>query len=137
MNYSDVLNSLILILGDFWIHHALIDELVQIVAKTGYEAKFFNLLLARLKYLQEYGAKAIEYKEFEILTDAKGLYSMHLSGTGFNVRVLYSFSPEQIPVLLVGFYKKSGKKKTDYTSFIPIAQQRLSEELEAHSNEQK
>ena len=135
MNQDKVLELIESVLGDFWFHPDLVQDLVSCIAKTGCELKFFSLFMARLKYLRDQGVNAVRHEEFEILTKATGIFSMHLTGKGFNIRILYSFSPDKIPVLLIGFFKRDGKKKTDYTQYIPLAQQRLSEELEAHEYE--
>lgn len=128
MNRNDIIKFLSILLGDFIFHSALLTEIAADIAKSGYETKFFNILLARLKFLSEHGIDAPRlHHEFEVLANADGLCSMHISSKGFNYRILYSFSPEQKAILLLGFYKRDGHNKTDYTPHIPPAQQRLAE----------
>lgn len=135
MNRDDILNFLAALLGGFVIHDNLIRELSDIIERSGFEKKFFNLLLTRLKFLSEHGVNAIQHQEFESLAHtAEGLYSMHLSGRGFNVRILYAFLPSGSPVLLLGFAERSGKRVTSYEAHTPVAKDRLNIMLEAYDH---
>lgn len=135
MNKDAIIKFLEALFNPFRINKSLPTELAECIGRSGVEAKFFNVLMARLKYLRENGVNATRYEEFEALSNTKGIYSMHLAGKGFNIRILYSFAPDRSPILLLGFFKRSGKGKTDYTQYISLAQQRLLEELEAYNNE--
>lgn len=96
MKREDVLKFLTAIFSTILIHDALISELSAIIERSGFEKKFFKMLMARLRYLEEFGASAINYREgFESLThQADGLYSMRLKGSNFNIRILYAFLPD-------------------------------------------
>ena len=133
MNRESVLNYLLMYLSSFSYHSQLISELLGIIATSGYEKKFFNLLVARLRYLSVMGIEATKHKEFEPLEE--GLYSMHMSGTNFNIRILYAFLPNGEPALLLPFFERAGKKKTDYTPYIEPALSRFSEMKEDYYNE--
>lgn len=50
----------------------------------------------------------------------------------FCCRILYAFAPDQSPVLLTAFFERGGKRKTSYEPYIPVAQRRMKEEMEAH-----
>lgn len=136
MNRDDVLAFLATLFETFWIHPLLVSDLASHISGSGVERKFFTLLMARLKFLREHGPNAIRHEEFETLTGAQGIYSMHMASKGFNIRILYAFSPQKTPILLAGFYERAGKRKANYAQYIPIAQQRLSEEMEAYKHEQ-
>ena len=125
MNKQDILNELDRFFYSVLVHPDLIGELTRLIFNSGFEAKFFALLVTRLQQLAVYGVRAIILKEFELLGD--GLYSMHLSGKGFNIRILYGFLKNNQPVLLLSFYERAGKSKTDYSSHIPVASERLLE----------
>ena len=71
-------------------------------------------------------------KEFENI--GQGLFSMHLTGAGFNIRVLFAFLSNNQPVLLHAFEEKQGKRRTDYSSHIPPALLRLSQTKEDFKN---
>ena len=71
---------------------------------------------------------AFRHKEFENI--GGGLYSMHLAGKGFNLRILYAFLANQSPVLLLAFHERAGKRKTDYSGYIPQAAERLRQKKE-------
>lgn len=137
MNKQSVLEMLKKYLSQIRYHSALILELVAIIAGSGYESDFRSLLTARLRMLSALGKDAILLKEFELLryTDDEELYSMHLNGSNFNIRVLYAFLPNHMPVLLCAFYKRDGKRKTDYTPYIPVALERLNQERRDYENE--
>ncbi len=55
---------------------------------------------------------------------------MHLTGKGFNLRILYAFLANQSPVLLLAFHERAGKRKTDYSGYIPQAAERLRQKKE-------
>lgn len=123
MNKNSVLEWLRMYLSDILCHSEFIPGLLSLITGSGFEEKFFRLLVARLQMLSSRGAKAVIAKEFESI--GGGLFSMHLSGRGFNIRILYGFLPNQQPVLLSSFHERAGKKVTDYSAYIPEAQARL------------
>ena len=123
MNKDEVLHYWMNFLASIEISDLLIPELVDLVAGTGNELSVFRIFVQRMSFLQSLGALAIRHKEFESIGD--GLFSMHLTGKGFNIRILYSFLPDRRPVLLLAFYERGGKSKTDYTPYIDPALSRL------------
>lgn len=133
MNRDAVLQFILSLFSSWIVYPALPSELSALIAKSGFEDKFFNALLVRLKILSHSGAQAAHPEWFESLKNADGIYSMRIFGKGFNIRILYGFSPSQSPLLLLAFHERSGKRKTDYTSYIPAAQQRLAELLEENA----
>ena len=125
MNRESVLNYLIAYLSEISYHYRLVDELLSLISKSGNEMQFFKLLVLRLRQLSMKGIEATLLTEFEPLQD--GLYSMHMSGKGFNIRIIYSFLPNKQPVLLLAFYERGGKRRTDYTPHMEPALSRLRE----------
>lgn len=134
MNKSNVIQQLLQYLSQILCYDSFISDLVSIIAGTGYESKFFSLLQARLQILSAYGNGAIVAKEFELISD--GIYSMHLSGHDFNIRILYAFLPNGQPVLLSTFFEREKKKKTDYTNYIPEAVSRFQKMRKDYDNGQ-
>jgi len=132
MNKKAVLEWLISHFEPFVVHGRLISELVKLVSGTGYEKRFFGMLVGRLKFLDSMGILAVEHKEFEPICE--NLYSMHLTGTGFNIRILYSFFQDYTPVLLLAFFERAGKSTTDYTSHIEPAMNRFKELEEVYND---
>ncbi|MCD8341220.1 MAG: type II toxin-antitoxin system RelE/ParE family toxin [Clostridiales bacterium] len=108
----------------FSIHELIQDELLDILKNSGAEQKVFNLLVARLNLLQFYWERACELREFEPLRN--GIYSMHIDTANMNVRILYAFNGSKV-YLLHAFFERGGKKHTDYTGRIELAQKRLNE----------
>ena len=123
MNKKSFYELLLSLLGGCLYHQALPDELGSILIGSGVEKRVFTLLAARLTYLAHKGILATDMKEFEPITD--GIYSMHLTGSGFNIRILYGFFGDERPVLLLAFHKKAGKSVTDYSKQLPVALARL------------
>jgi hypothetical protein len=134
MNRSKILQLILGALSHLDIHPKLIEELVNIIVGSGYETRFFKLLITRLEYLSRHCVDAVKHEEFENI--GKGLYSMHLSKQGFNIRILYSFLPNGAPSLLACFHERAGKRKTDYTTHIDPALMRLNERKEVFENAQ-
>ncbi len=134
MRRDDVLNYLVLYLREFLYHMKFASELINIIAGSGYETAFFRIFVARLRLLALLKTDAVKHKEFEHLKNCE-LYSFHVSGKGFNIRILYSFLPDGCPVLLLAFYEREGKSKTDYTDFIEPALSRFNEMKEGYKNE--
>ena len=114
------------ILSQIRYHPNVLSELTKILAKSGIEQKFLQLFLTHLTQERELGIDAIKLEEFERIED--GINSMHLAvSSQMNIRILYSYLPDRSLVLLHAFYKRSGKRKTDYQSALPVAKQRLRE----------
>ena len=59
MNKDDVLRFLMSALSSIQVADELIPELIALLAGTGSENSIFNLLLMRLSFLQNLGAKAV------------------------------------------------------------------------------
>lgn len=136
MNKDSVLSQLEEYLGTFRCHECLFGDIAGIVAKSGYERAFFTLLIAQLRILAAQGPDATHFSGFERLkhTDCE-LYSMHIDGRDFNLRILYSFLPDHTPVLLTAFFERGGKRASNYTPYIPVARERLDHERSLFKNE--
>ena len=102
----------------------------DIISKTGHEEDIFRMLVLRLKILSDLGINATRHKEFENI--GNGLFSMHLAGNGFNIRILYALQSNQQPVFLLTFYERGGKRRTDYSAQIPKALELLKKYKEEH-----
>ena len=132
MNKKQVLDFLLQYLSNILKHPNLIEELLSGIARSGFEDRFRNILLKQLRILSVMGIQATDTAEFERLDD--GLYSMHISGKGFNYRILYFFLPNGQPALLHSFEEREGKNKTDYSSHLPVALDRKKEMEEEYRN---
>lgn len=97
MKREEVLSWLCSILGELLYTREFYQELVELIAETGIEGKFFTTFVRQLRMLTLLGAQAVQSKEFESI--GNGLFSMHLTGNGYNIRVLYSFLQNQQPIL--------------------------------------
>lgn len=63
-------------------------------------------------------------KLFENILGHKGLLSITIQIDGDNIRILHSRVLGRF-IFLVVFYKKGGKKVTDYEKHLPVAEERL------------
>ena len=132
MNREQLLRELQDVFSRISIDPLLIKELIRLIVGSGFEQKFLALFRTRILRLLECGVGAISDKEFESI--GQGLFSMHLTGSGFNIRILYSFLPDQTPMLLLAFYERAGKRKTNYTPHIVPALDRLCKAKEDFQN---
>ncbi len=123
MDKESVLLQLVFLLRPVRYCREMLDELLSLIAEAGIEPKVFALLITRIHQLNAMGAQAVRLKEFESIGD--GLFSMHLTGKDFNLRILYSFLPSRAPVLLLAFHERAGKNKTDYSAHTDAAKARL------------
>lgn len=133
MNTDSVLQYLYIYLNGYRYHKNILGEIKDIITASGKETAIFRLLVVRLKQLSTMGIDATKLKEFENL--GQGLYSMHISSNGYNIRILYSFLPNKMPCLLLAFYEREGKRKTDYTHYLEPAKNRLKSMKEDFDNE--
>lgn len=109
-------------------HDALLDDIENMLSKSGNELKFYSLFLSRITMLEQSGYNLIisPNKNFEHLTNEENLYSIHINIKKNAYRILFSFLNDGT-LLLTGFTERSGKKNTDYTNAKSIARQRLYE----------
>ncbi|MBQ9461636.1 MAG: hypothetical protein IJU51_06970 [Clostridia bacterium] len=133
MRRDDIIKQLDPIFAYFHLASGFISALADLIAGSGYESAVFKLLLIRLRVLQVLGVEAVKQKEFESLSGS-GIFSMHLAGQGFNLRVLYGFMPDRRPILLLPFFERAGKKATDYSDRIQEAERIFKKEKELHSD---
>ncbi len=123
----------------FVIHPDLVSDLVDVLRNSGNEKAFLSMFFKNLDFLKEYGiyAHIQSTKQFEKLKNSSNIFSMHIQRKGFNIRILYSFLPDNT-ILLHGFYEREGKRNTDYSKPIILAEERLKEyndSLGGRSNE--
>ncbi len=109
------------------LHEELINDLSKLISKSGQAEKFLTKFYQRCLILSELGKNAVSNNNFEKLKHLDfEMFSLHIK-TEKNIRILYSFDGDTIVMLLCAFHERSGKKKTDYTNYIPIAKQRIKE----------
>ena len=130
MNKNKALEKLTELIAGIVFHGLFLSELLNLVAEKGFEEKVFKLLAKQLILLNRFGVLVTEIKEFENI--GRGLYSMHLTGQGFNLRILFAFLPNAQPVLLLAFHEHAGKRKTDYSGYLDPALARFAEKKEEY-----
>lgn len=132
MNKEKALDSLIQLLRGILFHDSFLSELLNLVAEKGFEKQAFRLLTKQLLILNSRGIMVTNTKEFENI--GSGLFSMHLTGQDFNLRILFAFLPNSQPVLLLAFHERAGKRKTDYSGFLEPALSRFAEKKEEYEH---
>ena len=139
MNTKECLEQLGLILTSLSCHPRFLSELIELLKNdlSGKEAKFFTLLITQMNHIKDYSTEVNKVDGNEILKGAgKRFYSIHLKGSQFNVRfIIYFTKADKIPLFLCAFNERSGKKHTDYTQYVNVAQNRLQEMLGDEENE--
>lgn len=104
---------------------SFLSELLKLIQATGLESAILKNLLAKLKVLIS-DPKSISLQRNDYFEHIEGgVYSMRLHGKGYNIRILYGIDSSNHLLLLLPFYKRDGKQKTDYTLNIPEAKKRL------------
>lgn len=130
MSIIDLVNDLqnTLLTYNIKIHPDLLKDLAGLLNNAGIKKEFLAKFKKNLSILSEYSTKAhlLSTNQFERLKNDDRLFSMHIQGKTFNIRIIYSFLPDGT-VLLYGFYERAGKRSTDYSKPIDIAKERLDE----------
>lgn len=137
MNTKDALAALLILFQSFIVHNRCISEFKSLLKKElkGKESSFFQVLMVQLKHLADFGPLISTVDDHEKLKYSDcDIYSIHLSGYQFNVRLLVSFDINTRPYLLLAFYERSGKRKTDYTGQAKTAHSRFNELLKEEEN---
>lgn len=129
MNRDKIIAMLYSIFSGIICHEKIYDEINEIIERSGYEARFFKVLSRMVIFLKAHLENAhLHHNQLESLQQSD-LYSMHIEGANFNIRILYSFTSARVPVLLLAFFERAGKNATDYTPYIEPAEKRLEEVL--------
>lgn len=108
-------------------HPKLISDIETFFEKNQNDAeKFVELLVARLRILENIGPLALQNSNFESLKQAKGLFRIKLKTSNRNFRIIYSYKNNG-EILLHCFYERGGKSRTNYKRAIQTAQKRYEE----------
>lgn len=111
---------------EYDIHPECIQEIIDLVVKSGKLNAFYRIFNKNTEYLRRLSDDIYNLSNFEKLKDATDLYSMHIKNSQMNLRIIYSDKSGKIALLLCCFYEKSDSKDT-YRKHIPIAKKRLKE----------
>ncbi len=124
MNKDDALAKLLEIVEICLFDEAFVSELLGIIKNSGIENSVLSILLKDIRILLEFkeNAHVLLPKSFEKLKNCE-MYSMIIKKK-HNIRVLYNFINGR-PILLLAFYERGGKGKTDYSDKITEAEKRL------------
>lgn len=128
MNTNDALLEIVAILQTFHVHEKCIEDFASLLRRdlSGQADRFLKVLTLQLKNLSDFGRTIINIDDHEKLKYSDcDIYSIHLQQKRFNIRLLVAFDRSDIPCLLTVFYERSGKRKTGYTTYLPIAEKRF------------
>ena len=116
MNTEDMLKELASLLNSFFIHPKFLEEL----------RIFFKILTTQLSNIKNFGSKIYTIDSNEILQGADGhYYSIHLQKSQFNVRLIVYINDENIPYFLCAFNERSGKNRTNYSTYTTVMKERI------------
>ena len=108
MNTEDMLKELASLLNSFFIHPKFLEEL-RTLLKTdlkGKESIFFKILTTQLSNIKNFGSKIYTIDSNEILQGADG-------------------HDENIPYFLCAFNERSGKNRTNYSTYTTVMKERI------------
>lgn len=132
MNTKDILDVLTTSFMDFYLHPRFLMEIKQLLKKelSGQEACFFRILQTQLANINMFGSAIDRIDKNEKLTgNRRTYYSIHLQSKQFNIRFLLYFKNDTTPLFLCAFYERQGKRKTSYSHYLPVLDDRLNDML--------
>lgn len=102
----------------------IIEEIRDRLNNTGIAQKFMLDLQTRLELLQNQDLEfCLRTEFFEVTQGSKGLYSMKFKRKFINYRIIFYCNNDK-QILLHGFEEKKGKKVSEYTNHLKIANDR-------------
>lgn len=138
MDTKEIQKTLTRLFANFILHAQFIKEIKDLLKKDlrGKESPFFQSLTTQLNNIKSFGRLVYRVDNNEILKGGDGhYYSIHLENKQFNVRMIVYIRDDGIPYFLCCFYERAGKRRTDYTAYTSVMQQRLEELVEEEQNE--
>lgn len=132
MTTKEILETMSTLFFGFILHRKFIEEINDLLKHDlrGKEARFFKSLTTQLNHIKTFGRLVHTVDDNEQIKGADGNYfSIHLQQSQFNVRFLIYVDESGEPFFLCAFYERAGKKRTDYSSYTAVAEQRLKELL--------
>lgn len=116
---------------DFIFHRCFIVELKDILLKNanGSEKEVFNLLIKQLSFVKALGPRVNTADSNEILKGIKSeedFYSLHIKNKTVNIRLIMSFY-DDVPIFLIAFYEREGKRATDYSKWENVMKERFNQ----------
>lgn len=126
--------------NDFIFHCNFFVELKEIILKNakGSEKEVFNLLIKQFSFVKTMGDRVDTADSNEKLKGIKAdedYYSLHLQNKTVNIRLIMTFDGN-IPVFLVAFFEREGKRVTDYSRWERVMKERYNQIRSEESDEQ-
>lgn len=126
MNKNALLEALQKLFFNYLYHPNLKDDIVGLIAKSGFENQFiktFVQLMAEYKALGRAQAERRPKSKFEPFDET--LFSLHVNGKDFNIRILYAYTgADERLTFLHAFWERDA---SDYKKAVLIAYERLYE----------
>lgn len=138
MNTQEMLKMLTEYFSGFIFHESFIKEFYNILRKnvSGKEKALFNQLYTQLTNIKKMGHMIYMADDNEQLKGEGGrYYSIHLTSSQYNIRLLICFDKNEEPYFLCAFYERSGKSRSSYERYIPLLNQRYNQLLGDVNNE--
>lgn len=130
MKTKEILELMAKLFADLKMHPLFLKEIRQLLSKElrGKESNFFKILSTQLHNIEVFGTMIHTVDSNEKLKNwDKTFYSIHLQQQQFNIRLLIYITDDHMPLFLCAFYERSGKKKTDYTTYKSVLESRLNQ----------
>lgn len=128
MNTKEMLRMLSEYFSDFECHVAFLEEFYSILRKnvSGKEKLLFKQLAAQLENIKKMGRMVYMADDNEQIKGKNGYYySIHLTCSQYNIRLLIHISKDGAARFLSAFYERAGKSRTNYSTHTPVLEQRL------------
>lgn len=132
MNTKELLKILSEQFSEYVCHISFLEELYSILRKdlSGKEKQLFKQLTTQLENIRKMG-RMVHMADHNERLKGKGsrYYSIHLSSSQYNVRLLIYIDSTGTPYFLSAFYERAGKSRTDYSRHISVLDKRLKQLL--------
>lgn len=132
MNTQEILKILAEYFSGFIFHESFLKELYDILRKnvSGKEKQLFKQLATQLANIRNMGRMVYMADDNERLLGGNGhYYSIHLTSSQYNIRLLICIVGQDTPYFLCAFYERAGKSRTSYGRYIPVLDRRFSQLL--------
>ncbi len=139
MNKNDLLLELALFLSGYRFHPKFLEEITALLLNdlSGKETAFFKKLRIQLNYISSFGRNIdqVSSNHEKLKGVSRNFYSIRIKAKQFNIRLLLCFDDNDQPQFLSAFFERAGKRKTDYSTFIPVLENRYKELTGGHEDE--
>lgn len=132
MNTKEMLRALSKHFSGYVCHASFLEEFYRLLKNelSGKETQIFKQLATQLENIKNMGRMVHMADRNERLKGSGNrYYSIHLSSSQYNVRILVYITESGTPYFLSVFYERAGKKRSEYARHIAVLDERLKQLL--------